>query len=51
MPNRDLPEETWIEKRKWEYYSILIDSLLSNKIDKYSRKLLAKKYTDIINNI
>ncbi len=25
--------------------------ILSNKIDKYSRKLLAKKYTDIINNI
>ena len=34
MPNHDLPEEIWIEKRKWEYYSILIDSLLSNKIDK-----------------
>ena len=27
-----LSEQTWIEKRKWEYYTIQIDSLLSSKI-------------------
>ena len=44
MPNHDLPEETWIEKRKWEYYSILIDTLLSNKIDKIENQELVNIY-------
>ena len=46
MPNHDLPEETWIEKRKWEYYSILIDSLLSNKIDKNENQELVNIYDE-----
>ena len=46
MPNHDLPEETWIEKRKWEYYSILIDSLLSNKIDKNENQELINIYDE-----
>ena len=46
MPNHDLPEETWIEKRKWEYYSILIDSLLSNKIDKTENQELVNIYDE-----
>ena len=46
MPNHDLPEETWIEKRKWEYYSILIDSLLSNKIDKIENQELVNIYDE-----
>tara|TARA_B100001778_G_scaffold185855_1_gene153069 strand:+ start:31 stop:489 length:459 start_codon:yes stop_codon:yes gene_type:complete len=46
MPNHDLPEEIWIEKRKWEYYSILIDSLLSNKIDKTENQELVNIYDE-----
>ena len=46
MPNHDLPEETWIEKRKWEYYSILIDTLLSNKIDKIENQELVNIYDE-----
>jgi len=46
MPNHDLPEETWIEKRKWEYYSILIDSLLSNKINKNENQELVNIYDE-----
>ena len=46
MPNHDLPEETWIEKRKWEYYSILIDILLSNKINKNENQELVNIYDE-----
>ena len=46
MPNHDLPEEIWIEKRKWEYYSILIDTLLSNKIDKIENQELVNIYDE-----
>jgi len=46
MSNHDLPEETWIEKRKWEYYSILIDSLLSNKIEKTENQELVNIYDE-----
>ena len=46
MTNHDLPEETWIEKRKWEYYSILIDTLLSNKIDKIENQELVNIYDE-----
>tara|TARA_B100001778_G_scaffold212518_1_gene176025 strand:- start:710 stop:1168 length:459 start_codon:yes stop_codon:yes gene_type:complete len=36
-----LSEQTWIEKRKWEYYTIQIDSLLSSKIsDSESQELI-----------
>ena len=46
MQTHDMTEETWIEKRKWEYYSILIDTLLSNKIDKIENQELVNIYDE-----
>ena len=44
MSSHDLQEEIWIKKRKWEYYSIQIDSLLSNKIDETKNQELINIY-------
>ena len=46
MANLDLSEQTWIEERKWEYYTIQIDSLLSNKINNSESQELINIYDE-----
>ena len=46
MTNLDLSEQIWIEERKWEYYTIQIDSLLSNKINDPENQELINIYDE-----
>ena len=46
MTSYDLSEHTWIEERKWEYYTIQIDLLLSNKINDSENQELINIYDE-----
>jgi hypothetical protein len=46
MINNYLPDLDWINLRQWEYYTIQIDWLLSNKIDEEDKQALIKIYNE-----
>lgn len=46
MINNYLPDLDWINLRQWEYYTIQIDWLLSNKIEEDDKKALIKIYNE-----
>jgi hypothetical protein len=46
MINNYLPDLDWINLRQWEYYTIQIDWLLSNKIEEDDKQALIKIYNE-----
>ena len=50
MKNDQLPELDWISLRQWEYYTIQIDWLLSNKIYEDDKQGLIKIYNEYTHN-
>ena len=46
MINDYLPNLDWINLRQWEYYTIQIDWLLSNKIQEDDKQALIKIYNE-----
>ena len=50
MKNNKLPELDWISLRQWEYYTIQIDWLLSNKIYEDDKQDLIKIYNEYTHN-
>ena len=50
MKNNKLPELDWISLRQWEYYTIQIDWLLSNKIYEDDKQDLIKIYNEYTYN-
>ena len=50
MKNNKLPELDWISLRQWEYYTIQIDWLLSNKIHEVDKQDLIKIYNEYTHN-
>ena len=50
MKNDQLPELDWISLRQWEYYTIQIDWLLSNKIYEDDKQDLVKIYNEYTHN-
>jgi len=50
MKNNKLPELDWISLRQWEYYTIQIDWLLSNKIYEHDKQDLIKIYNEYTHN-
>lgn len=46
MINNYLPDLEWINLRQWEYYTIQIDWLLSNKIEEDDKQALIKIYNE-----
>lgn len=50
MINNYLPDLEWINLRQWEYYTIQIDWLLSNKIEEDDKQALIKIYNEYNHN-